>query len=256
MQFQLDGIYNCPLAHRLHNAGGSQNRNAADDADFRIKRTGCNRFPSRNGDRDSNSAGVGRLPADRLNRLGDHLPRNAVDRRRSDRLIQSGFCHPSHAGSSFDRNTGFFYACSRYDFHAVRDISIVSGVFDNCAPCRLSVPPRAGDRNLHRNPFCCDQRNRFRGRSGKQQRGSCGCRQCGAGAGRITTSQLFLTASDIVGKSHCVILSNKKAFLVSKRGRHTKKNPQSAAVTAEFTNPHRRFVRPPYGFLPEYPQQI
>lgn len=100
VQLHPGGIHQGLLAHRLHNAAGSQNGDAAYNAQVGIEGPLPHLFPAGDGNDHLHAAG-GPLKGLRHRRL-DHLPGHVVNGCGSHWLVQTRLCHPAHPGAAVD----------------------------------------------------------------------------------------------------------------------------------------------------------
>ena len=192
VDFDLQRIQKCLLAHRLHNAAGAQHRQAALDPQMRVEGALGRSLAAFDGDDHREPAAVAdgvRLPQ---KRLGYHLPRHTVDGRRADGLVEAGLCHTAHPRPAVNRNGArrAGQQCDRgNDRQPRRGVDVVAAVLDDGARgpvCRQAAELRC---DLHDDTLGRAQTNAFRRVAGQQQPRRARRPQRRAGAGGVAAAQ-------------------------------------------------------------------
>ncbi len=180
---------------RHDDAGGTENRQAADNAEPCIEGLRRERFAARNGKFD---LGVGSAPSDCGNLsdgVGDHAARHWIDCRLAWRNWKSRERHRADAltGPKNNAAAGRAEPHSRTDERAVRHVGIVAGVLDHAGGRRLVI--HAGHGEGKARSLAAGQRHRQRhldrvGKFAGHERGKSRLRRRGgASAGGPTPAQ-------------------------------------------------------------------
>ena len=197
-QLDMDGVDEGLLAHRLDDAGRTEDGNAADNAEAGVEGLFCERLALRHGDHDGQTAAIITEAHDLFDVFADHAARDGVDGRSADRLVEPALRHAAHARAAVDRDAGCFRALDGCKHEGiVRDVRIVAAVLADGAgdgiggSHDLEHVQRQGDalwrEQIDGSFFVAGQEHpgrRFRGGSG-------------AGAGRIAETELFSVLDDV-----------------------------------------------------------
>ena len=202
IHFQLDGIQDRLLAHRLHNAAGSQHRKPALDPDVGVECVLCHLFPALDGDGHGKAAGVAGALGFPLQGLGDHLPGHMVDGSFPHRLVQPGLGHPAHALAAGDADLGGigqqFYGGDHGQ--AGGHIHIIPAVLLNGAFGSGSGGAAVQRSHLHHDALRRAQGNALRGMAGEQEPRGPRRTQRRAGAGGVPAAEQLLPTANVMFK--------------------------------------------------------
>ena len=202
-QLHGDGVDQRLLAHRLHDAGGSKDGQAALHAQHRVEGALRRFLAAGDGDHDREAARITGLRADLSRLLRDHPAGHGVDRRRPDRLIKARLCHPAHARAAVNGDARRWAAAyGRHNRQTAGHVSIVTGVLGHGAFRPVSRHPAEDRLHLDGQSLRRHQREDSGSRTGQQQLCRSRRRQGRAGAGRIAAAQKLLPAADVVFKGH------------------------------------------------------
>ena len=176
---------------RHDDAGGAENRQAADYAQSCVEGLRRKRLAARNGKFDF---GVGSAPSDQGslgNGVGDHTARHRIDRRFAWRDWKSGERDraDTHSGAKDDAATERAEPHGRADECAMRYVGIVAGVLDHAGGRRVVIDARHGERKTR--PLAARQRHLDRvGKFAGHERGESRLRRRGgASAGGPAPAQ-------------------------------------------------------------------
>ena len=188
------------LAHRLHDPARTEDRKASLDPETRIEGLFRDLFPAGNGNGNGKTARPPALLHYFQYGAPDHFPRHRIDRRLSDRELESRLRYAADPFAAVDPDLlPGRQGRPGINEHAVRHVRIVPAVLPDGAG-RPALPGggiqyRKGKLNTFRREDPCP----FRRLPGKEElRGSLrGTR--GAGPGGIAESQLFSVLQGVIG---------------------------------------------------------
>ena len=197
-ELDMDGVNQGLLAHRLDDAGRTEDGNAADDAEAGVERLFRECLALRHEDDDGQTAAIIAQAQDLFHVFADHAARDGIDGRRADRLVEPALCNAAYARAAVDRDAGRFRPAHGGKHQRVaRDVRIVAAVLadgagDGIGGSRdLEHVQRQGDalwrEQIDGSFFVAGQEHpgrRFRGGSR-------------AGAGRIAETELFSVLDDV-----------------------------------------------------------
>ena len=106
-QLHPDGIHQGFFAHRLYNAGSSQNGDASQDAQPGVEGLFRQLLPQGHRDQHPKAAGIVQGAGDFPQVFLDHFPGHRIDGSLSNSLIQPWFRHPAHAEAPIDVHPPF-----------------------------------------------------------------------------------------------------------------------------------------------------
>ena len=128
-QLHADGLHERRFAHRLHDAGRSEDGYPADDAEAGVERLFRESLALGRGDDHVQPAGGIRERHDLLHVLADHLPRHGVDGGVPDRLVEPALCHAADALAAVDMHARLVRPADRSkNERAFRHIGVVPAV--------------------------------------------------------------------------------------------------------------------------------
>ena len=127
---------------RNDDAGGAEDRQAADDAEPSVERLGGECFAARYGDFDLGIGGAAVSGGDFSDSVAHHAPRHRIDRRLARRNRKSRPCYGADAFAGAKRHAVARPAepHRRDDERAVRHVGIVAGVLDHACARRIPSP--------------------------------------------------------------------------------------------------------------------
>ena len=216
---QLDGVEDGLLAHRLDDAAGAEDAEAAFHAHVGVEGAlGC-LGPALDGDGDIEAACIsGRLRL-LLQRLLYHGPGDVVDGGFAHRLVEAGLRHPAHPLAAVDAHLSGQFRPEGHtgnDRQAGGHVHIVAAVFADGARCPLARPAAEDRLHLHHDALRGAEGHRLRGAAGEEETGCARRPQRRAGAGGVAAAQELLTAADIVLKAGLPRLGRLFRFTVQK----------------------------------------
>ena len=197
-QLDMDGVDEGLLAHRLDDAGRTEDGNAADNAEAGVEGLFCERLALRHGDHDGQTAAIIAEAHDLFDVFADHAARDGVDGRRADRLVEPALCNAAYARAAVDRDAGRFRPAHGGKHQRVaRDVRIVAAVLADGAGDGIG-----GSRDLKHVQRQGDAlwREQIDGSffvAGQQHPRRSFCRSSRAGAGRIAETELFSVLDDV-----------------------------------------------------------
>ena len=203
MDFDLQRVQKCLLAHRLDDTAGTQHGQPALDPDMRVEGALGRSRAALDGDSDREAAAIAHGVSLPQQRLGDHLARHMVDGCRTHRLIQPGLCHAAHTCAAVDGDSARRIRQQRdrgNDRQAGGGVDIVAAVLDDGAFCAVRRGAAELRRDLDHNTLGGTQADRFRHMAGQQQPRRPRRPQRRTGAGGVAAAQQLLPAADIVFK--------------------------------------------------------
>ena len=153
-QLHPDGIHQGFFAHRLYNAGSSQNGDAPQDAQPGVEGLFRQLLPQGHGDQHPKAAGIVQGTGDFPQVFLDHFPGHRIDGSLSNGLIQPRFRPPANAEAPIDihqpfRNQGHLCVNQRPG----SDIRIVSPVLLNGTADAVLCPDNVMNRQFQIQPL-------------------------------------------------------------------------------------------------------
>src|SRR5258708_940803 len=175
---------------RPHDAGGAENRQAAENAEARVHRFQCECFAAFDADRHFEAAGVSMFRRELGQMFGHHLAWYWIDRWFADGQREAGARHRPDAWSRTEYHTRFGAQphAGEYD-RAVRHVGIVACVFYRA--CFRAVGGQAAEHQWHRHMLALRQHDLrdLADDTHKQQTRGRERRRGGATAGRVAATQ-------------------------------------------------------------------
>ena len=140
-------------------AGGAEDRQAADDAEPAVERLRRQRLAARDRNLDLGVGGAAGRRGDFGDGVADHAARHRIDRRLAGRQRQAGARHRADAFAGAERHAGAGRAGPhrREDQRAMRHVGIVAGVLDDAGRGGCLVLARQSEREAR--PLAARQRH-------------------------------------------------------------------------------------------------
>ena len=153
-QLHPDGIHQGLFAHRLYNAGRSQNGDAPQDAQPGVEGLFRQLLPQGHGDQHPKAAGIVQSPGDFPQVFLNHFPGHRIDGSLSNSLVQPRLRHPAHAEAPIDIHPPFWdqpHLCVNQ--RPGSDVRIVSPVLFNGTADAVPFPGNVMDRQFQIQPL-------------------------------------------------------------------------------------------------------
>lgn len=121
------------MAHRLHDASGSDNGNPPLNAQTGVEGFQSQRLPTGNGNDDIKPAPVTMFIRRLLASVPNHLPWHGIDSCFTYGLIQSWLGDSAYAFSAINVDAGYGFTNACIDQHPIGDVRVITAVFPNGA---------------------------------------------------------------------------------------------------------------------------